>query len=172
VGGSGGSGVPEVFDVAHPSFEDPSPPTQDETQRPLELKPSLQRSAAQALLGGGQAQNARLERGPLNRWPEVARILQLDMQLRGSNDYPRTENDGRVRRILERYSEGYTPDELADVVQRARADEHWGGIALHGVLKDPANFESMGKPRPRRGADDTIPGQPITLTAAEASKWR
>lgn len=172
VGGSGGSGDAEVFDETHPDFDEPSPPTQHDIPKSPQPKPSLQRSAAQALLGGGQAQNARMERGPLNRWPEVERILKLDMSLTGSSDYPRTESDGRVRRILERYSEGYTPDELADVVQRARADEHWGGIALHGVLKDPANFETMGKPRPRRGADETIPGQPITLSPAEAAKWR
>lgn len=173
VGGSGGSGETEVFDVAHPDFAEPSTPTQHDIPKPQEPKSGLQRSAAQALLGGGQAQNARMERGPFDRWPEVSRILKLDMELRGSNDYPRTESDGRIKRILERFAEGFTPDELEDVVRRARADEHWGGIALHGVLKDPANFEGMGKQRVKRGSEDTrVQTGTITLTPTEAAKWR
>jgi hypothetical protein len=183
-GGTGGSEPPEVFDAAHPEFEEPPPPT-----RPLNVKPSepmtpapvpvveetaLQRAARRMLHGGGQAQNARFERGCANRWPEVERILRLDMELRGSNDFPRTESDGRVVLLLQRYAEGFTPDELEDVVRRARADEYWGNVQLKGVLKDPANFEAMGKPRGRTGGDDSprASGAPITLTAAEAAKWR
>lgn len=184
VGGSGGSGEPEVFDAAHPEFDEPPPPTQPLNAKPAESlvvespvpvveETPLQRAARRILAGGGQAQNARFERGPVTRWPEVKRVLELDLQLRGDSDYPRTDSDGRILRTLERYAEGFTPDELEDVVRRAHADEFWRSQGLHTVLKEPANFSVIGRSRPRRGGDEPTrpPGTPIVLSTAEAAKW-
>ena len=139
------------------SGSDPDPGDPDPPDR-LELAPRAGRYLADELQG-------RLEFQPAETWPEVAEVLATwaevwkPVKLRGGT------RDPRLRAILERFAEGYTPGNLGEAIRGSPRDphiaEHQQFQTLQTVLRDAAQVDKFRDLAPRQRPQPTRRSAPV-----------
>ena len=80
-------------------------------------------------------------------WPEVAEICDVFSEVWGRSDKPRHAGDVRSQKLLERFAEGYTTNDLKRAVRGAKSCEHISGNrsyqSIKTILRDGAQVDKF-----------------------------